>query len=419
MNLTSKDRPTVLDLFCGAGGLSLGFRDAGCRILGGIDINKYAIATHHHNFPDSPLKLPPLDITQLKPQDLSLKPGDVDILIGAPPCQVFSGVGVGKMKSLGKDIDLDPRNFLYEKFVEFIAYYQPFFFVLENVDKLRNKPIFNKIVNALELGKQGEQENYPGYRIRHQILTASDYGVPQVRKRLFVVGIRQDLDLQFEFPKPLTEKPVSVMEAIGDLISLTPPSLSVLKPKNSGSHRQDEFKPYLSLPQSKYQQKMRAKRYPSSIDSKIKQAPDDLDGVMNHICRSHNPVDLICFAMLAPGGKYTDLPESMRRYRWDIFDDKYKRLPLDKPAWTLTAHMQKDCLAYIHPTQTRSISVREAARLQSFPDRFVFCAPMTRMFELVGNSVPPLLAEAIAKPIVKQLKAYHKANPKVRQITLF
>jgi DNA (cytosine-5)-methyltransferase 1 len=119
MNLTSKHRPAVLDLFCGAGGLSLGFRDAGCRIIGGIDINKYAIATHHHNFPESDLKLSPLDITQLKPEELHLKPGDIDILIGAPPCQVFSGVGVGKMKSLGKDISSDPRNFLYEKFVEF------------------------------------------------------------------------------------------------------------------------------------------------------------------------------------------------------------------------------------------------------------------------------------------------------------
>ena len=107
------------------------------------------------------------------------------------------------------------------------------------------------------------------------------------------------------------------------------------------------------------------------------------------------------------GGKYKDIPDELKRYNDKIFEDKYRRLESLKPSWTLTAHMQKDCLAYIHPTQTRSISVREAARLQSFPDHFVFDAPMTRMFELVGNSVPPLLAEAIAKQIVEQVQAYH------------
>lgn len=123
--------------------------------------------------------------------------------------------------------------------------------------------------------------------------------------------------------------------------------------------------------------------------------------------RAHNEKDLAIFEMLPQGGKYMDLPEELRRYRDDIFEDKYKRLKWDEPSWTLTAHMRKDCLAYIHPTQVRSISVREAARLQSFPDDFVFYAPMTRMFELVGNSVPPLLAEAIARPIVEQVQAYY------------
>lgn len=105
-----------------------------------------------------------------------------------------------------------------------------------------------------------------------------------------------------------------------------------------------------------------------------------------------------------------NIPDELKRYSDRSFEDKYKRLHWDKPSWTLTAHMQKDCLAYIHPTQTRSISVREAARLQSFPDNFVFDAPMTRMFELVGNSVLPLLAEAITRPIVKQVQAYYEAQ---------
>jgi DNA (cytosine-5)-methyltransferase 1 len=134
----------------------------------------------------------------------------------------------------------------------------------------------------------------------------------------------------------------------------------------------------------------------------------DGEGVWNHLCRSHNEKDLIIFEMLKQGGKYKDLPEEVMRYRKDIFDDKYKRLIWDEPSWTLTAHMKKDGLAYIHPLQNRSISVREAARIQSFPDDFVFHAPMTRMFELVGNSVPPLLAEAVAKPVVKLIRDYYK-----------
>jgi len=397
--------PTVLDIFCGAGGMSLGFQNAGCRILGGIDNNSHAIRTHHKNFPNCKFKLPAQDISFTDLQKLSIKPGEVDILIGGPPCQVFSRVGIGKMKSLGKKVEEDPRNFLYQYFVKCLQHYRPLFFVMENVDALvMKKDLFSNILNSLELGLPRQQESFPGYRIQHSILNASNYGVPQVRQRLFIVGIRQDLDLKFEFPKAFIRKKVSVSEAISDLIPLTPPYIH-LREKSSGPKQLDIKQPYLSQPKSDYQKKMR---------KKIRQKKEP-DGVMNHICRAHNPVDLICFSMLSPGGKYLDLPEFMRRYRWDIFDDKYKRLPWDKPAWTLTAHMRKDCLAYIHPKQNRSISVREAARLQSFPDDFVFDAPMTRMFELVGNSVPPLLAEAIAKPIVKQVQAYYASA----QLSLF
>ncbi|MEH1855047.1 MAG: DNA cytosine methyltransferase [Nostoc sp.] len=408
-NLVSfnKVKPTVLDLFCGAGGMALGFQNAGCEILGGIDLNPHAIRTHHQNFPNCKLKLKPQDIINLKPNDLNLKSDEVDILIGGPPCQVYSVVGIGKMRSLGRIVENDHRNFLYRKFVEFLDFYKPPFFVMENVDSLVKRKIFLTILEELEFGLPRKRKFYPGYRIHHNVLIASDYGVPQIRKRLFIVGIRKDLDLEFQFPQPFKRKPVSVGEAISDLMSLTAPYLP-LKSKSSGLHQEDTKKPYLTRPESNYQKKMR---------KEITKMPEP-DGVMNHICRSHNPLDIICFAMLSQGGKYTDLPESMRRYRWDIFDDKYKRLPYNKPSWTLTAHMQKDCLAYIHPVQNRSISVREAARLQSFPDHFVFNAPMTRMFELVGNSVPPLLAEAIAKPIVKQVQMYHETHPEVKQLSL-
>ncbi|MEH2183037.1 DNA cytosine methyltransferase [Nostoc sp.] len=407
-----ENKPTVLDLFCGAGGMSLGFQNAGCEIIGGIDKNPHAIKTHHKNFPKSRLKLAAKEIEYITDlNQLGIQPGEVDILIGGPPCQVFSVVGIGKMKSLEKDLAKDPRNFMYKYFIKFINYYQPLFFVMENVDNLQNKVIFNQIITELKLGLPEHKNTYPGYRIYPEVLLASDYGVPQSRKRLFIVGVRQSLlNTSFDFSVVQKSKSVSVGEAISDLIPLKPltrytPLISLYIRYLSlgermigfaGEKQRDIRKSYLCDPESEYQKKMR----------KGLTVEEQLEGVWNHICRSHNPVDIVSFAMIQPGGKYTDLPESLRRYRWDIFDDKYKRLPWDKPSWTLTAHMQKDCLAYIHPKQNRTISVREAARLQSFPDNFIFDAPMTRMFELVGNSVPPLLAEAIAKPIVEQIKAY-------------
>ncbi|MEK0193299.1 MAG: DNA cytosine methyltransferase [Oscillatoriales cyanobacterium] len=372
--------PTVLDIFCGAGGMSLGFQNAGCEILGGIDKNPHAIRTHHKNFPNCKLMRDAQSIESITDlSKLELKPGEIDILIGGPPCQVFSVVGKGKMKSLGKHIESDDRNFLYQEFIRVVQYYKPLFFVIENVNYLRNHWIFPTLKKDLEKGLITKSDDYPGYEIRDQILTASDYGVPQVRKRLFIVGRRKDRNLTFEFPDAKTGSPVSVGEAIGDLPELEPICLP-LKRKSTAPKQIDSPKAYNFPPISEYQKLMRIQSY---------------DTVMNHMCRSHNDKDLHIFSIMPQGGKYKNIPDELKRYSDQSFEDKYKRLHWDKPSWTLTAHMQKDCLAYIHPTQIRSISVREAARLQSFPDHFVFDAPMTRMFELVGNSVPPLLAEMI------------------------
>lgn len=387
--------PTVLDIFCGAGGMSLGFQNAGCEIVGGIDKNPHAIKTHHKNFPNCKLMRDAQSIESITDlNELGLKPGEIDILIGGPPCQVFSVVGKGKMKSLGKHIESDARNFVYEEFVRVVQYYKPLFFVIENVNYLRNHWIFTRLKKDLENGLIAKSDDYPGYDLMDQVLTASDYGVPQIRKRLFIVGRRKDTNLTFEFPDANTGSPVSVGEAIGDLPALEPICLS-LKSKSTAPKQIDSPKAYKFSPETEYQKLMRNKSY---------------DAVMNHLCRSHNDKDLHIFSIMPQGGIYKNIPDELKRYSDKSFEDKYRRLDWNKPSWTLTAHMQKDCLAYIHPTQIRSISVREAARLQSFPDHFVFDAPMTRMFELIGNSVPPLLAEAIAKPIVKQVQAYYEAQ---------
>ena len=389
-----KTAPAVLDLFCGAGGMSLGFKNAGCQILGGIDQNKYAVATHHQNFPNSKLLLKAQDICQIKDLDeLGLEIGEVDIVIGGPPCQVFSRVGIGKMKDLGKDIEADPRNFLYKQFVRFVRYYQPLCFVMENVDNLANK---DAVLYGICKDFKSKKDGHPGYRVEYRVLDASKYGVPQKRLRLFIVGVRNDLSIDPPFPEREKKILVTVGQAIQDLPELTA-FVMPLKIKSSGPKQKDREQSYKCDPQNSYQKLMRKNQKPDV-------------GIWNHLCRSHNDKDMEIFGILKQGQKYKDLPRHVMRYRDDIFDDKYKRLIWDEPSWTLTAHMKKDGLAYIHPLQTRSISVREAARIQSFPDDFIFHAPMTRMFELVGNSVPPLLAEAVAKPVVKMLRAYWEAG---------
>ncbi|WP_278187384.1 DNA cytosine methyltransferase [Microcoleus vaginatus] len=159
--------PTVLDLFCGAGGMSLGFQNAGCEILGGIDKNPHAIRTHHRNFPNCQLKLDAQPIESLiNLSQLDIQPGEVNILIGGPPCHVFSLVGKAKMRSLGKQIESDIRNFLYEQFIRFVEYYKALFFVIENVNHPRNHWIFHTLIGDLEKRLHNTTNcNYPRYNI--------------------------------------------------------------------------------------------------------------------------------------------------------------------------------------------------------------------------------------------------------------
>jgi len=367
--------------------MSLGFRNAGCQILGGVECEKWPADTHELNFPESVFHKGAIEIQKLEPSKLGLKPGDVDILIGGPPCQGFSVVGQSKIRSLGLERERDRKNKLYREFIKYLTYFKPRYFVIENVQgmKIFKKERFLEEV-ITELGDAG-------YLVDKKVLTATDFGVPQIRHRLFIIGRRkEDVELSIRFPEACVARPVTVDEAIGDLSRL---EAMVLKPSqkgklgNTSAKHQDKPSKYKKEPGNDYQRLMR-------------QGNKD-NFVMNHMCRGHNEKDLKLFKKLRQGGKYIDLPARDRRYRDDIFKDKYRKLKGSQPSWTLTAHMQRDCLAYIHPRQRRSISTREAARLQSFPDRFVFSGPLTKVFRQIGNAVPPLMAEAVAREIVAEL----------------
>lgn len=387
-HLTTQRQPVVLDLFCGAGGLSLGFEMAGYTIGLGIEKDLLAYQTHCHNFGGHTYlgSIEEIEDPVAFTQRYGLN--QVDVIIGGPPCQGYSRVGRGKMRKLNNNRDyIDARNRYYLEFLRFVIALRPLYFVIENVPDMK----FYEDYLDEEDGEDGQKRmaTIPqiirqrvashGYYVEWDILEAHHYGVPQTRKRFFIIGTRVKSQPICWPEKKYEHEPVTVWQAISDL------------PIVDHNARDDEI-PYRPrfIPLNEYQRLMR-------------EGAGDV--LYNHQTRWHNPQDLEAFTLLPEGGKYIDLPESYRRYRADIFKDKYRKLYRDRPSWTLEAHIGKDTYRHIYPSQVgepeppRTISVREAARLQSFPDRFRFIGAFTRQFMQVGNAVPPLLAKAIAEAI--------------------
>lgn len=376
-------KPVVVDLFCGAGGMSLGFQMAGYDIRLGIEKEMLPYQTHCHNFGGC---CHHGDIQDIKDpagfvEEHGLK--RVDVVIGGPPCQGFSRVGRGKLRDLlekdGKDASIgDPRNQYYKDFVRFVKALQPIFFVMENVPDMR----YYMDGDELLIDKALAQFRGMDYYVETDVLQADHYGVPQTRRRFFIIGSR--IGKEITWPKKTHEgSPVTLWQAIGDLPIVQP------------GFREDEMHYVARQGLTKYQKLMREGAG---------------DRLYNHQTRWHNEQDIKAFALLPEGGRYVDLPKACKRYRDDIFRDKYRKLYRDKPSWTVEAHIGKDSYRHIYPSREgeaeppRTISVREAARLQSFPDRFRFCGPFTKQFHQVGNAVPPLLATAIAEAILPSVQ---------------
>jgi len=373
--------PTVLDLFCGSGGMSLGFEMAGYHIGLGVEKEALPYKTHCHNFGDhchlGDIRDIPDPRAFIQEHDLER----ADVIVGGPPCQGFSRVGRGKLRSLKHNPTYihDPRNQYYKEFIRFVEALQPLYFVMENVPDMRYYADGDKLLLVKALHRFREL----GYTADWQVLPADYYGVPQTRRRLFIAGNK--LGQEILWPVKTREgNPISVWQAISDL------------PIVPHGHRQDEmpYKPRCTL--NEYQRLMRQGAG---------------DRLYNHQTRWHNEQDLAAFAWLREGGKYVELPDKYKRYRDDIFKDKYRKLYRNHPSWTIEAHIGKDTYRHIYPSREgepeppRTISVREAARLQSFPDRFRFIGPFTQQFYQVGNAVPPLLAKAIAEAILPRVLA--------------
>jgi DNA (cytosine-5)-methyltransferase 1 len=388
--------PTVVDLFCGAGGLSSGFSEVGCEVVGGIDNWAPACASFQANEPQAIVRCG--DIQQMNPDEFREAIGrNIDIIVGGPSCQGFS-TSSGLSRN-GRQSN-DPRNSLFRDFVRFVDALKPSWIVMENVTGLL---LFNKGVVAKAIL---EEFAHIGYSVVPMILLAADFGVPQLRRRLFFVGNRTGQTISF--PRPIHGDPdlwrnfalpfahlsrignkstsgsvlehVSIADACSDL-----PNIEAADGFLDG--------PYPTPAKTAFQRRMRKKSRKLTM----------------HRSSGLSKLDMECIRHVRQGENWRSLPDSIRNKRFAKIRSydattMFKRGFWDKPSHTITTKSNDATAgAFIHPLQDRTFSLREAARLQAFPDRFLFHGTDSQIRTLIGNSVPPLLGEAICRAIAPEI----------------
>ncbi len=386
-------RPLAADLFCGAGGLSVGLTEAGYDVVLGVDNDPVALETYAGLHPGLVL-CRDLRAREALDEvvDLICKL-DVEIVAGGPPCQPFSRAGRSKIRSLvqaGIRPEHDDRRDLWQAFLEVALRTRPRAVLLENVPDMAvasDTAILRTLVSELEA---------EGYAVHTALLRACDHGVPQLRNRFFLVALAKGIG--FEWPDA-NDAPATVKDAIMDL----PPVEGGWRPVAGA----DGFLRY-EIPVE-----------PSALVRRARDGlhADEAHRIYDHITRPVRDDDRVIFESMDSSTRYSEIDESLRRYRADIFDDKYKRLDWDRPSRSITAHIARDGYWYIHPDQTRTLTVREAARLQTFPDRVRFAGPPSAAFRHIGNAVPPLLAERVASSIREALRRSEPARASSRDLS--
>ena len=401
--MAKKKSYTFIDLFAGCGGLSEGFYRLGYKALAHIEINHWACETlrqrmRYYGYKNIESEVIEHDITDddiITLIDKAVNKREVDVIIGGPPCQAYSTAGrVRDAKGMAKD----PRNYLFESYVKILEHYRPKFFVFENVTgllsaKVEGSNIFPRVIKAL--GKEYKVIDNPKVLVHN----TADYGVPQIRKRVIIMGVRKDIDnievsslyedvIKTHWNPDTVEAErngrlhfVDVKDAIGDL----PP----VEPGSDAST--DSF------------------NYPCNNAFLKRIGKKGTYPLYDHIARRNNDLDRERFVMMIKNRwTFGQLRREMPQYEHAharVFDNSYVVQWWDLPSKTILAHIWKDGFQFIHPdeNQARTFTVREAARIQSFPDDFEFAGSRGEKYKQIGNAVPPLFAEALAKSVKKNL----------------
>lgn len=388
---------TLLDLFCGAGGMSQGFVQAGFQSLAGIDLDRDALNTYRYNHPESAII--EADVSKVEPaaisNQLSIKMGDVDCIIGGPPCQGFSKNRAFRHKD-GVFVD-DVRNYLYNSFFKYVEYFRPKAVVLENVPEILNKKD-GTFRDAIENGFYQQ-----GYRFTSGILLASEYGIPQYRRRAFFVAVKNDLvqrDYLCELPKPITRtakrpdrrtptsKPIPQQLVLDDAILPISPTVWDAISDLQGVYADDlnGIVNYATDPNTVYQKERRERNVT----------------VYNHYAWKLSERQLQRIRLLKEGEGQLHLPLTLRTKNG--YGSAYRRLQSDAVALTITTWMfHPGSGMFTHPFEDRVITIREAARIQGFQDSFRFLGSYHSQCRQIGNAVPPMLARCIAQSVINYL----------------
>lgn len=350
-------KPSVIDLFAGVGGLSLGFEKQGFEVLIANEYDKSIAAAYTENHKNTKMIIG--DITSLDLKEIfGPYTGKIDVVIGGPPCQGFSQKGQRKTIH-------DERNFLFKYYVAVVELVKPKYFVMENVPNLLTAEggYFFKEIEELF--------NEMGYSLEHGVLNASDYGVPQNRRRAVIIGKLNGAAPKL--PEPQSKK-VTIWDAISDLAYLQ---------SGEGTDKQE----YRNAPESDYEKLLRG----------------DSTTLYNHIVTKHSPLALERLAMIPPNAGKEVLPKE--HLTKSIYSGTWTRMRKDEISVTITTRFDTPSSGkFTHPFLDRAITVREAARIQSFPDDFRFVGNKGSQMKQVGNAVPPFLAAAIAKVIMNDIK---------------
>lgn len=399
-----KQEFTFIDLFAGCGGLSEGFYRQGFRALAHVEINHWACETlkkrmYYYGYKDVKSGVLEYDITSediIEKLNYAVNGRTIDVIIGGPPCQAYSTAG--RVRD-AKGMETDPRNYLFESYVRILEFFKPKFFVFENVTgilsaKVNNELIIKKVLSSL--GREYKVVDDPSILVHN----TADYGVPQLRKRVIIMGVRKDIknkdagDLYHSVlrthwspgaskdEKIGRKKFISVKEAIGDLPPVEP---------GKDASTTDFF-------------------YRCDNDFLKRIGKKGNYPLFDQIARKQNDLDRERFrVMIHNHWSFGQLRREMPQYEHEharVFDNSYVVQWWDLPSKTILAHIHKDGFQFIHPdeSQARTFTVREAARIQSFPDDFEFAGSRGEKYKQIGNAVPPLFAEALAKSIKKNLK---------------